>query len=67
MLSKNIKVKLYRNINMPAVSYGCGNQPLTLRERHRLRVFENRVLRKVSGAETDQVPGEWRRLHNKKL
>jgi hypothetical protein len=40
---------------------------LTLREEHRLRVFENRVLRRIFGPERDEVTGEWRKLHNEKL
>jgi hypothetical protein len=48
-------------------SYGCENWSLTLREERRLRVFENRVLRRVFGAKRDEVTGEWRKLHNKQL
>ena len=49
LLSKNIKIKIYRTINLPIVLYGCGTWSLTLREEHRLRVFENRVLRRIFG------------------
>jgi hypothetical protein len=45
--------------------YGCGTWSLTLREEHRLRVIENRVLRRISGPKRDEVTGEWRKLHNK--
>ena len=47
--------------------YGCETWSLTLREERRLRVFENRVLRKVFGPKRDEVTGEWRKLHNEKL
>ena len=49
------------------VSYGCETWSLTLREERRLRVFENRVLRKVFGPKIDEVTGEWRKLHNEEL
>jgi hypothetical protein len=49
------------------VFYGCETWSLTLREEHRLRVFENRVLRKVFGSKRDEVTGEWRKLHNEEL
>jgi hypothetical protein len=64
LLSKNIKIKIYRTIILPAVLYGCQTWSLTLREEHRLRVFENRVLRKIFGPKRDEVTGEWRRLNN---
>jgi hypothetical protein len=44
--------------------YGCETRSLTLREVHRLRVFENRVLRRIFGPKRDEVTGEWRKLHN---
>jgi hypothetical protein len=47
--------------------YWCGNWSLTLREEHRLRVFENRVLRRIFGPKRDEVMGGWRKLHNEKL
>jgi hypothetical protein len=52
---------------LPIVSYGCESWSLTLREECRLRVFENRVLRRILGPKRDEVRGEWRRLHNKEL
>ena len=61
---KNLKIKIYRTIILPVVLYGCETWSLTLREKHRLRVFENRVLRKVFGPKRDKVTGEWRKLHN---
>jgi hypothetical protein len=56
-----------RTIILPVVLYGCETWSLTLREEHRLRVFENRVLRRIFGPKRDEVTGEWRRLHNKEL
>ena len=47
LLSKNVKIKIYRTIILPVVLYGCETWSLTLREEHRLRVFENRVLRRI--------------------
>ena len=64
LLSKNLKIKIYRNIILPVVLYGCEIWSLTLREVRRLRVFENRVLRKVFGPKRDEVTGEWGKLHN---
>jgi len=67
LLSKNIKIKIYRTITLPVVLYGCETWSLTLREERRLRVFENRVLRRIFGPKTDEVTGEWRKLHNEEL
>jgi hypothetical protein len=47
--------------------YGCETWSLTLREEHRLKVFENRVLRRIFGPKRDEVTGEWRRVHNEEL
>ena len=63
LLSKNLKIKIYRSIILPVVLYGCETWSLTLREECRLRVFENRVLRRVFGPKRDEVTGEWRKLH----
>jgi hypothetical protein len=63
LLSKNTKIKIYRTIILPVVLYRRETWPLTLREEHRLRVFENRVLRRIFGPKRDEVTGEWRRLH----
>ena len=52
---------------MPVVLYGCETWSLTLREEGKLRVFENRVLRRVFGPKRDEVTGEWRKLHNEEL
>jgi hypothetical protein len=66
-LSKNGKVKIYKIIIPPVVLYGCETWSLTLREEHRLRVFENRVLKRIFGPKRDDVTGEWRKLHNEEL
>ena len=66
LLSKNIKIKIYRIIILPAILYGCETLSLTLREEHRLEVFENRVLRRIFGPMWDKVTGVWRKLHNTK-
>jgi hypothetical protein len=52
---------------LPVVLYGCGTWSLTLREEHRLGVFENRVLRRIFGPKRDEVTGEWRKLRNEEL
>jgi hypothetical protein len=66
LLSKNIKNIIYKTIILPVVLYGC-DWSLTLRVEHRLRVFENRVLRRVFGPKRDEVTGKWRKLHNEEL
>jgi len=66
-LPKNLKIKIYRTIILPVVLYEYETWSLTLREYRRLRVFENRVLRKIFGPKRDEVTGEWRKLHNKEL
>jgi hypothetical protein len=66
-LSKNTKFKIYRTIILLLVLHGYETWSLTLREEHRLRVFDNRVLRKIFGPKRDKVTGEWRRLHNEEL
>jgi hypothetical protein len=62
-LSRNLKVKTYKTIILPVVLYGSETWSVTLREEHRLRVFENRVLRGIFGPKGDEVTGEWRKLH----
>ena len=64
LLSKNIGIKIYRTITLPVVLSGCETWSLTLREEHRLRVYENRVPRMIFGPKKDKVPGEWKKLHN---
>ncbi|KAJ4434360.1 hypothetical protein ANN_22919 [Periplaneta americana] len=67
LLSKNLKVIIYKSVILPVVLYGCVTLTLTLREEYRLRVFENKVLRKIFGAKRDEVTGEWKKLHNTEL
>jgi len=67
LLSRNLKINIYRTIILPVVLYGCETWSLTLREERRLRVFENRVLRRIFGPKRDEVTGEWRKLHNEEL
>ena len=66
LLSKNLKIKIYRTIILPVVLCGCETWSLTLREERRLRVSENRVLR-IFGPKRDEVIGEWRKLHHEEL
>jgi hypothetical protein len=66
LLSRTVKVKVYKTINLP-VLYGCKTWSFILREEHRLRVFENRVLRRIFGPKRDEVTGEWRKLHSEEL
>jgi hypothetical protein len=63
LLSRNVKVKIYKTIILP-VLYGCETWYLKLREEHRLRIFENRVLRRIFRPKRDEVTGEWRKLNN---
>ncbi|KAJ4428355.1 hypothetical protein ANN_24374 [Periplaneta americana] len=67
LLSKNLKVRIYKTVILPVVLYGCETWTLTLREEQRLQVFENKILRKIFGAKRDEVTGEWRKLHNTEL
>jgi hypothetical protein len=67
LLSKNVKNKTYRTIMLPVVLYDCETFSLTLREECRLRVFENRTLRRVFGPNRDEARGEWKKLHNEEL
>ena len=64
LLSKKLK---YKTIILPVVLYGCETWSLTLREEHRLREFENKVLRNIFGAKRDEITGVWRKLHNAEL
>jgi hypothetical protein len=61
------KIRVYRTVVLPVVLYGCKTWSLTLREEQRLRVFENRVLRRIFGPKRDETTGKWRRLHNEEL
>jgi hypothetical protein len=58
LLSKYVKIKIYRTIILPVVLYECETWSLTLKEERRLRVFENRMLRRIFGSKRDEVPGE---------
>jgi hypothetical protein len=61
------ELKIYKTIILPVVFYGCKTWSLTLRKDHRLRVFENRVLRRIFGPKRDEITVEWRKLHNGEL
>jgi hypothetical protein len=67
LLSRNLKIRIYKTIILFVVMYGCEIWSLTLREEYRPRVFENRVLRRIFGPKRGKVMGEWRKLHNKEL
>jgi hypothetical protein len=67
LLTKYLKIKIYRTIILPVVVYGCETWSLTLKEERRLRVFENMVLGRISGPKRDEVTGEWKKIHNVEL
>jgi hypothetical protein len=67
LLSKNLKSKIYRTIILPVVLYGYETWSLTLKEERRLRVSQNRLLRRVFGLRRDGVTGEWGKLHNEEF
>ena len=67
LISKNIKITIYGIIILTVVLDGYETWSLTLREERRLKVFENRVLRRIFGPKMDEVKGEWRKLHNEEL
>jgi hypothetical protein len=60
-------MRIYKTIILPVILYGCKTWSLTLREEHRLRVFGNKVLRRIFGPKRDNVTGGWRKLHNEEL
>jgi hypothetical protein len=62
-----VKVRIYKTLILPAVLYGCETWSLTVREEHKLSVFENRVFRRIFGPKKDGVTGGWRKLHNEEL
>jgi hypothetical protein len=62
-----VKIGICKTIILPAVLYWCETWSLTLREEHRLRVLENRVLRRIFGPKRDEVTGGWRKLHNEEV
>jgi hypothetical protein len=65
LLSRDVRVKIYKTIILPVVLYGCETWSLMPREEHRLRVFENRFLRRIF--KRDEVTREWKKLHNEEL
>jgi len=67
LLSKNPKTEIYSTIILPVVSYGCETWSLTLREESMVKVFENRVLRRIFGPKRDEVTGYRRKLHEEEL
>jgi hypothetical protein len=60
-------LKIYKTIILPVVLYGCETWSLTLRVEHRMRVFENRVLRRIFRPKRDEITGEWRKVHSEEL
>jgi hypothetical protein len=62
-----MKVGIYKTKILPVVLYGCETWSLTVREEHKLRVFENMVLRRIFGPKRDGLTGGWRKLHNEEL
>jgi hypothetical protein len=66
LISKNLRIEIYKTVILPVVLYGCETWSLTFGEEHRLRDFENRVLRKIFGPKWEE-DGSWRKLHNDEL
>jgi hypothetical protein len=66
LISNKLKIKIYKIVIFPVVLYGCEAWSLTLGEEHRLRVSEDRVLRKVFGPKRDE-DGSWRKVHNDEI
>jgi hypothetical protein len=67
LLLKNVKIRIYRTIILPVVLYGCETWSLTLKEERRLRLFENKVLRRIFVPKREEVTGDWTKLHNEEL
>jgi hypothetical protein len=67
LLTRNVKIRICKTVILPLVLHGCKTWSLTFREEHRLRVFENRVLRRIFGSKRDEVTGGWRKLHSEEL
>jgi hypothetical protein len=63
LVSKNLQIKIYKIVILPVVLYGCETWSLTLKEEHRLRAFENRMLRRIFGPKREE-DGSWRKLHD---
>jgi hypothetical protein len=64
LFSKNVKIKIYKRVILHVVLYGCETLFLTWRQEHRLKVFENRLLKKIVGPKRDEGTGSWRKLHD---
>jgi hypothetical protein len=64
---KQIQIKIYRTIILPVVLYGCEILSLTLKEKHKLKVFEKSALKRIFGPKRDEVTGDWRKLNNEVL
>jgi hypothetical protein len=67
LLSRKVKVKIYKTMIVLVVFYGCETWSLTLKVEHRLGVFDNRLLRRIFGPKGDEVTYEWRKVHNEEL
>jgi len=67
LFSKKLKSKRYQVINLSVVLHGCETRSVTLREEYRLKIFENRVLRRIFGPKREEVVGNWIILHNEEL
>jgi hypothetical protein len=67
LLPKNVKIRIYKTIILSMALHGYETWSLTLREEHRLRVFENRVLRRIFGPKRDEMTREWGKLHNEEV
>jgi hypothetical protein len=67
LLSQDLQIKIYKTIILPVVLCGCETWSLTLREKHKLRVFENRGLRRIFGLKREEMAGGWKSLHNEEL
>jgi hypothetical protein len=67
LLFKNLTIKIYKTLTLPVVLYGCETWSLTLREEHKLKEFENTLLRRMFGPKREEVAEGWRRLHNEEL
>jgi hypothetical protein len=66
-VKNNIIIRIHKTVILHVVLHGCETRSPILREEHRLRVFENRVLRRIVGPKRDEVTGGWRKLHNEEL
>jgi hypothetical protein len=67
LLSRNTKIRVYRTIILLVALYGCETWSVTLREEQRLKVFDNKVLRRIFGPKREEATGKWRRLHSEEL